>query len=404
MDFQIACYAAVIASTAPTGLTVGVTSLFITALFSFVGKNRRLLARGIKTQYATLMTKGLMKFFMELEKLKLWTAYNSGSIPNTWCQTATFMPYMVHTLFLTEAEAYESHFRHLYYSSGIMTGCYGPDAPPACHMLAPRLLNNMCIRVPSETALFIAGCYFLCISPHTFFTSRVFTIATLRRLAFTFCSLPFVQSDTGLLDIATLAYKEVELISKAKSCPVALHRSMDKLRSTLNPTTNSRLVISWLDIFRLCIMMIITYYATSPSTTREEWIELGVLLSDIVHYITMEIPATLSHDLSPEQKQRRSELMQGNEMIRMKIQGGSTPMEAAIACLASIAGLASALSGDKTTYCCECDLITEYHGDILEGFLDLPISHNYLHHRRPRQPVVALLPLCDGCHSGGTGA
>ena len=140
--------------------------------------------------------------------------------------------------------------------------------------------------------------------------------------------------------------------------PIALSmRSLSELRRQLDvESAVNRTITTWLKLFLFVICAVIANYATEPRTPRETWVQLCILLGDIMYYITMELRAQLTPppEVSDETWVTRRALVIANERVRILAQPGTEPAAAILDTLNEVAVVAQLAIGDAEHCAINC--------------------------------------------------
>jgi hypothetical protein len=183
-------------------------------------------------------------------------------------------------------------------------------------------------------------------------------VEAFRPWVFALCALPIVKNDPVIYDIYSMALRERDLISYVNG---GAHFLSSRTRTDMlhmDPSPFDNLITSFTHLFKFFMKMVILNLATNPprtdqrsiDTARRNYMQLGVLLSDIIYYIGTEITQDVPQHLTPAERAARRSFIVANEMIRVLNQQGMHPISAAVICMSAIAAIVLKVIGNSTVY------------------------------------------------------
>jgi hypothetical protein len=292
-----------------------------------------------------------------INQAMIYAFYNQGRIFNNWGSIEQHVIHTIHTHGTTVQEAYRSQARLIYDTTGIRVGNYGQQADDiSSHHTDPTL--NPQLHHPTHNALFIAGSFLNCLLPLTVSSRHLFTVEAFRPWVFALCTLPIVRNDPLIYDIYSIALRERDIIAYVNGGAHYLSSRTRADMQHLDPSPYDNLITSFIHLFKFFMRMVIYNLATSPprndqrsiDSARRNYMQLGVLLSDIIYYIGTEIASDVSQLIDPADREIRRTYTAANELIRVLIQQGSHPIMATIMCMSAIAAIVLKVVGNTTVY------------------------------------------------------
>ena len=166
------------------------------------------------------------------------------------------------------------------------------------------------------------------------------------------------KNDPLIYDIYSMALRERDLISYVNGGAYFLSSRTRADMQHLDPNPFDNLITSFTHLFKFFMNMVIYNLATSPprhdqhsiDSARRNYMQLRVLLSDIIYYIGTEITQEVSQRLTPAERATRRSFIAANEMIRVLNQQGMHPVTSAIICMSAIAAIVLKVIGNTTVY------------------------------------------------------